>query len=307
MPRDSRLDPQLAALLDFLDGSGYPPMEEGSPEDGRAGFRAMTVGLVQPEAVVPVGSVEDAEVAGRPVRVYRPEDDAPTATVLFIHGGGFVIGDLDTHDQCCRRLVRDTGAVVVSVDYRLAPEHPFPAAVDDSLAVARAVGERLADYGGTERYGVAGDSAGGNLCAVVAQELRDVVTAQLLVYPATHVLGDYPSRTDNAEGYFLTRPMMEWFMTHYALGVEGIDLEDVRLSPVGGDLAGLPPAVVVTAELDPLRDEGEAYAAALAEAGVRVDQVRYDGMIHGFLDMGLASEAAAAAVEDLHRRFAVIL
>lgn len=169
------------------------------------------------------------------------------------------------------------------------------------------MGERLADYGGTDRYGVAGDSAGGNLSAVVAQELRDVVTAQLLVYPATHVLGDYPSRTDNAEGYFLTKPMMEWFMTHYALGVEGIDLEDVRLSPVGGDLAGLPPAVVVTAEFDPLRDEGEAYAAALAEAGVQVDQVRYDGMIHGFLDMGLASEAAAAAVEDLHRRFAAIL
>jgi acetyl esterase len=307
MTRDPRLDPQLGALLDLLDGSGYPPMEEGTPEDGRAGFRAMTVGLVQPGAVVPVGSVEESEIAGRPVRVYRPEDDGPTATVLFIHGGGFVVGDLDTHDQCCRRLCRDTGAVVVSVDYRLAPEHPFPAAVDDSLAVARVVAERLGELGGTGRYGVAGDSAGGNLAAVVAQELRDVVTAQLLVYPATHVLGDYPSRTENAEGYFLTRPMMEWFMTHYALGVDGVDLEDARLSPLGGQLAGLPPAVVATAWFDPLRDEGEAYAAALAEAGVAVDQVRYDGLIHGFLDMGLASQAAAAAVEDLHARFAAIL
>jgi len=307
MPRDAGLDPQLAVLLDFLDGSGHPPMEEGTVEEGRVGFRAMTVGMVQPEAVVPVGSVTEAELGGRPVRVYRPRGDGPTATVLFIHGGGFVIGDLDTHDQCCRRLCRDTGAVVVSVDYRLAPEHPFPAAVDDSLAVARALADRLADFGGTDRYGVAGDSAGGNLSAVVAQELRDVVTAQLLVYPATHVLGDYASRTDNAEGYFLTGPMMEWFMTHYALGVEGIDLEDVRLSPLHGDLAGLPPAVVVTAQLDPLRDEGEAYAAALASAGVPVDQVRYDGMIHGFLDMGPASDAAAAAVSDLHARFAAIL
>jgi acetyl esterase len=305
MPRT--LDPQLADLLAFLEASGHPPMEEGTPETARKAFRAMSVDMVKPEDVVPVGAVEELTAGGRPARLYRPDLAEETPTVVFLHGGGFVIGDLDTHDQSCRRLCRDTGAAVLSVDYRLAPEHPFPAAVDDALAAARWAADHLEELGGADVLAVAGDSAGGNLAAVVAQEMRDRVAAQLLVYPATHVLADNDSRRDNADGYFLTVPLMTWFMGHYAGDVEGVDLDDPRLSPHHGDLAGLPPAVVVTADFDPLRDEGEAYADALADAGVAVEKLRYDGMIHGFLDMVPFSAAAGDAVGDFSARFAKLL
>jgi acetyl esterase len=305
MPRT--LDPQLADLLAFLEASGHPPMEEGTPETARKAFRAMSVDMVKPEDVVPVGAVEELTAGGRPARLYRPDLAGETPTVVFLHGGGFVIGDLDTHDQSCRRLCRDTGAAVLSVDYRLAPEHPFPAAVDDALAAARWAADHLEELGGADVLAVAGDSAGGNLAAVVAQEMRDRVAAQLLVYPATHVLADNDSRRDNADGYFLTVPLMTWFMGHYAGNVESVDLDDPRLSPHLGDLAGLPPAVVVTADFDPLRDEGEAYADALADAGVAVEKLRYDGMIHGFLDMVPFSAAAGDAVGDFSARFAKLL
>jgi acetyl esterase len=307
------LDPQLAGLLAFLDASGHPPMEQGDPATARKAFRAMSVDLVKPDDVVPVGLVEELTAGGRPARLYRPESDAAAPTLVYFHGGGFVIGDLDTHDQTCRRLCRDTGTAVLSVDYRLAPEHPFPAAVDDALAATRWAADHLAELGGADVLAVGGDSAGGNLAAVVAQAMPDRVAAQLLIYPATHVLGDYPSRTENAEGYFLTAPMMTWFITHYAGGhagldgLAGVDLDDPRFSPHLGELVALPPAVVATAEFDPLRDEGEAYARGLREAGVRVDQVRYDGLIHGFVDMGPFSDAAAAAVDDLAARFTALL
>jgi acetyl esterase len=282
-------------------------MEEGDPETARKGFRAMSVGMVKPEDVVPVGSVEELTAGGRPARLYRPALEGPAPTIVFFHGGGFVIGDLDTHDQTCRRLCRDTGAAVLSVDYRLAPEHPFPAAVDDALAAARWAAEHLDELGGDDVMAVGGDSAGGNLAAVVSQTMRDRVAAQLLIYPATHVLADNDSRRDNADGYFLTEPLMTWFFSHYAGSVEGVDLDDPRLSPHLGDLAGLPPAVVVTAEFDPLRDEGEAYADALADAGVAAEKLRYDGLIHGFVDMGAFSAAAAAAIDDFSARFAKLL
>jgi acetyl esterase/lipase len=290
------LDPQLAALLELLAAGGYPPMHEGSPETARRGFRAMTVDLVKPEDVVPVGSVAELTVAGRPARRYRPETGTER-TLVYFHGGGFVIGDLDTHDQTCRRLCRDAGVVVVSVDYRLAPEHAYPAAVEDALAAVRWAAE---DTGGPVAVG--GDSAGANLAAVGAQLLPELVDAQVLAYPPVDPFGDYPSRTENATGYFLDRPTMEWFFAHYVSGSADLREDDVRLSPLHGDLAGVAPALVATAELDPLRDEGEAYAAKLADAGVAVDLVRYDGMIHGFLDMGSFSAAAAAAVDDLVAR-----
>ncbi|MEN8672229.1 alpha/beta hydrolase [Nocardioides sp.] len=304
------LDPGTAALLQLIDAAPYPPMHEGTPETARKAFRAMTIDLVTDETRVPVGSVEELEVAGRPARLYRPEGDGPFPTLVYVHGGGFVIGDLDTHDQTCRSLCSGAETVVLSLDYRLAPEAAFPAAVEDTLAAVTWAADHLADLGGNDVLAVGGDSAGGNLSAVAAQALRDRVSAQVLIYPATHMTGDYPSRTENAEGYFLDMATMLWFSSHY-LGTDGtdpegsaseLDLDDIRHSPLLGDLAGLPPAIVVTAEYDPLRDEGEAFADALEKAGVAVDRTRYDGLVHGFIDMGLMSPAAADALADVVAR-----
>ena len=300
------LDPGTKSLLDFIAASGYPPMHEGTPEGARRALRAMSVDMIKPEDVIQVGSVEDTAVAHYlPARVYRPEGSGPWPTLVFFHGGGFVIGDLDTHDQICRRLCVGAETVVVSVDYRLAPEAPYPAAVKDASAAVVWVAEHLADLGGGDLLAVGGDSAGGNLAAVVAQKHRDLVGAQLLIYPATHVLGDYPSRQENAAGYLLEVATMEWFFAHYGPAVEDLDTADV--SPLLGDLAGVAPAVVVTAEFDPLRDEGEAYAEALAAAGVAVDRVRYDGLVHGFLDMAAVSPAVEAALIDLVSRTKTLL
>ncbi len=298
------VDPQLAGLLAIV--AEGTPTHQSDPVTARAAFRTLAVDFRKPEDVVPVASVEETEVAGgegpRTARVYRPEGQGPWPVVAFFHGGGFVIGDLDTHDNLARRICRDAHAVVVSVDYRLAPEHPFPAGVEDALAATRDLLARTEELGGDGRVAVAGDSAGANLAAVVTQQVPGLA-AQLLIYPTTDGGGDYPSRTENGEGYFLDLPTMVWFMEHYAPQ----DPADPRFSPIHGPLAGLPPAVVVTAELDPLRDEGEAYAAALAAAGVPVVVQRYDGMIHGFVDMGGFSEAAEVATVDTVARFAEVL
>ncbi len=307
------LDPQIAGLLELLAAAGSP-MHEGTPEQARAAFRTLAVGARPAESVVPVGSVADVVLPGPAGdlagRVYRPEVTGPAPTVVLFHGGGWVIGDLDTHDNMARSICRDCEAVVLSVDYRLAPEAPFPAAVEDALAATRWAGDHLAELGGSDVLAVAGDSAGGNLAAVVAQQLDGsdgpAIAAQLLVYPATDVLGDYASRIDNGEGYFLDLPTMAWFMEHYA--ADAAHHDDPRLSPMrASSLAGLPPAVVVTAEFDPLRDEGEAYAAALSSADVRVEVRRFDGMIHGFFDMGPHSTAAQAAVDETCGLFAKLL
>ena len=299
------LDPGTAALIQLIDAAPYPPMSEGTPETARKAFRAMTVDLVTPESQVPVGSVEDLTVAGVPARLYRPTGDGPFPTLVFLHGGGFVIGDLDTHDQTCRSFCSGADVVVLAIDYRLAPEAPFPAAADDALAAVTWAADHLAELGGNDVLAVAGDSAGGNLAAVAAQALRGRVAAQVLLYPATHMSGDYPSRTENGEGYFLDIATMLWFGAHY-LG-EAADLDDARHSPILGPLEGLPPALVVTAEYDPLRDEGEAYAALLEKAGVLVESVRYDGLVHGFIDMGMMSPVAAAALADVIARTRTLL
>ncbi|WP_435743306.1 alpha/beta hydrolase [Nocardioides sp. SYSU DS0663] len=313
MPLDPQLDPQLAVLLQFLADAGSPPMHEGTPEQARQGFRTLTVDLRDPASLPEVASAEDVSVPGgdgpRPARVYRPRVDAgPLPTVAFFHGGGFVIGDLDTHDLTCRTIATLCDAVVVSVDYRLAPEHPFPAGVEDVLAAARWVSDHLADLGGDDRMAVAGDSAGGNLSAVVAQAFRDegrALAGQLLIYPVTDMGGSFPSHTENAEGYFLDQATMEWFGAQY-VGAAG-DVTDPRLSPLRGRLDGLAPAVVVTAEFDPLRDDGNAYARALAEAGVPVEHRTFPGLIHGFVDMGRHSGAAQAAVEETCALFRKVL
>jgi len=300
------VDPQIESLLSLV--AAGTPMYEESPDRARAGFRTLTVNFRRPEDLIEVGSVEEAKVDGADgelkARVYRPTTAGPHATVAFFHGGGWVVGDLDTHDAVARAICQDADAVVVSVDYRLAPEAPFPAAARDAIAATRDIAGRLPEFGGTARLGVAGDSAGGNLSAIATQHVPEV-TAQFLIYPATDVLGDYASRQENGEGYFLDAPTMAWFAGHYAGGTS--DWNDPMLSPLGGDLAGLPPAVVVTAEFDPLRDEGIAYADALSAAGVEVDAVTYAGMIHGFIDMGPWSAGAQAASDDAVQRFARVL
>jgi acetyl esterase len=226
--------------------------------------------------------------------------------VLFVHGGGWVIGDIDTHDNQARRICRDTGAVVVSVGYRLAPEAAFPAPVEDAWAALRWVAERVSSFGGDpSRLAVCGDSAGGNLAAVLARRARDAggpaLAAQLLLYPGVDLASEdpaaYPSRLQNAEGYLLWLEDMIWFAEHYtgAWSAAGNDLADPDLSPLhAADLSGLPPAVVVVAEFDPLRDEGIAYAKALEAAGTPVTLLALGGMIHGFFDLAPVS----AGVED---------
>lgn len=299
------LDPQLEVVLQFIAAREHRPVEESTPEEARASLRELLVGRLTPQDIVPVGSTETIEVAGWPARLYRPLDPSAHPTLVYFHGGAFVMGDLDTHDQTCRRICRGADTAVLAIDYRLAPEHPFPAGLDDCLAAVDWAASRLHELGGRDVLAVGGDSAGATLAAVCAQERRDVVQAQLLLYPATDVVGDYPSRHANGEGYFLTTSVMVWSLAQYLAGID-VPLDDPRISPLHGDLAGLPPAVVATAEFDPLRDEGDAYAEALTAAGVMVDHVRYDGLIHGFADMGPFSNAAAEATDDVIRRFRAV-
>ncbi|WP_329620752.1 alpha/beta hydrolase [Streptomyces sp. NBC_01255] len=224
----------------------------------------------------------------------------------MLHGGGWLTGDLDTHDDVTRRMCRDVNAVVVAVDYRLAPEHPFPAAYDDCLAAAHQVADRIDDYGGRrDRLAVAGDSAGGNLAAAVALTFRDEgrpLAAQLLVYPATDFVGDHPSRTENATGYVLgTQDVLD--LQHLYAGDDPAVRGSFQVSPLRAEkFTGLAPAVIGTAQYDPLRDEGNAYAEALTDAGVDVFARTYDGLIHTFLNLFPISPAADAAVTELYAR-----
>ena len=311
------VDTPIQQLLDMMAAQGAAGITGGSPAEARAMMTTMTAMLnaAFPDGPrVPVGAVSDSKIAGVPVRVYRPDGaSGPVPTTVMFHGGGFVIGDLESHDDQARMLVVATGGVVVAVDYRLAPEHPFPAATDDCEAVTRAVLDDIDSYGGdSARVGVAGDSAGGNLAAVIALRLRDepaaaALRAQLLWYPAVDMVDDdaYPSRVENAEGYFLTADDMIWFGGHY-LGDR--DRSDPSISPLkAASLEGLPPAVVATAEFDPLRDEGGAYAAALEKAGVPVVAHRYDGLIHGFVGMVVLSQVAASATDETLRDYAKLL
>ena len=253
-------------------------------------------------APTPVGQVENRRVPGPageiPVRIYRPQGVARGLTVFF-HGGGFVMCDLETHDELCRALCRDSGSVVVAVDYRLAPESKYPAAADDCFAALAWCGAHAAELGvAGARIAVAGDSAGGNLAAVTALRARDLggpaLCHQALIYPATSCEFDTASYRDNAEGYFLTAEAMRWFWGHY-LGDMSRALEPYACPKHAASLQGLPPATIITAEYDPLRDEAEDYGRALQAAGVAVLSRRYDGMIHGFVSMAEIFEDGRAA------------
>lgn len=296
------LDPQAKMLIDLIEGSGgFALTPDSDPQELRALYAALT-----PPETIEVAHVEDATFPGPageiPIRIYRPVGDAPKPAIVYYHGGGWVIGGLNTHDGACRAFANALDAVVVSVDYRLAPEHPFPAAVDDAFSALVWVHDHASALGADpSRVAVAGDSAGGNLAAVVAQLSRDgggpPVCFQLLIYPVTDHEFDSGSMNDNAEGYFLTRDAMRWFFSHY-LNDPG-EGADPRVSPVrASDLSGLAPAFVITAEFDPLRDQGVAYAAAMREAGTPVQARTYDGMFHGFLSMIDWIDAGKIAFDD---------
>jgi acetyl esterase len=253
-----------------------------------------------------VGTVSDRTVPGPsgpvPVRVYAATANDSLPVLVYFHGGGWVIGDLDSYDATCRALTNAAGCVLVSVDYRLAPEHKFPAAAEDCFAALTWVRANAAALGGdARRVAVGGDSAGGNLAAVVAQMSRDrgepPVALQLLIYPVTDRNFETASYRDNADGYLLTRDAMIWFWNHYLR--KDADANSPLASPLkAANLRGLPPAFVLTAEFDPLRDEGEAYAARLREAGVPVTLKRYDGMIHGFVGLSSMFAQGRQAIAD---------
>ncbi len=306
------VDPQVQAMLDEM--AGLPPMQTLPVDAVRAGTEKR---LALGGRRVPVGDIEDRAIAGPggelKLRIYTPKGKGPFPLVVFFHGSGFVICSLDTHDTLCRHLCAGASAVVVSVDYRLAPEHKFPAAPDDCLAATRWAGAHAAELNADPaRIALAGDSAGGNLAAVTALRVRDeggpALCAQLLIYPVTDADTNNASYRQNAEGYGLTREGMIWFWNHY-LG-HPRDGASPHASPLRArDLSGLPPAFVQTAEYDPLRDEGEQYASRLIAAGVPTRLVRYDGMNHGFFFWYDRIDTTRMAVKEachwLRARFAI--
>jgi acetyl esterase len=280
---------------------------KGAPSLTQIPLALLRAGSALPRAEpVPLPHVEDRTIPGAAsdikVRIYRPRTEATLPLLVYFHGGGFVLGDLDTHDSICRGLAQAADAVVMAVDYRLAPENPFPAAPDDCFAATSWAASHAAELGiDPTRIAVGGDSAGGNLAAVVALRARDeggpALKAQLLVYPVTdnHL---HPTRSmiDNGDGYFLTREAMLFFDKHYFADPAHMVHPHFAVLRVE-DLAGLPPSYVLTAEYDPLLDEGEAYAARLAAAGVPVEQVRALGVIHGFFGMAGIDRGAQAVLD----------
>jgi acetyl esterase len=293
------LDADTRNVLDLLEQLGMRDIADLTPEEARN--LRLTPPPAEPTAV---GSVEDRVIAGPEediaLRVYRPQAGSGTGALVYFHGGGWVIGDLDSHDETCRRLCRDAGITVVAVHYRRAPETTYPGAVDDCFAATCWVADHAAELGiDGGRIAVGGDSAGGNLAAAVALMARDrghpALCFQLLIYPVTAADFDTASYRDNAEGYLLSRRAMQWVWDQYVPDTD--QRREPYAAPLAADdLSGLPPALVQTAEYDPLRDEGEAFAAALEHAGVTVEHTRYDGLIHGFFGMQDAVPATRPAL-----------
>ena len=294
------LDPQARALIDLMIQRQVPPTHTLTPEQARSLYRDRR-GFTQPEPP-PIGEVQSLHTdGGVPLRLYRPLETGVKPVLVYFHGGGWTIGDLDTHDVLCRQLCAAADVAVVSVDYRLAPEARFPAAVDDCVAATRWVQREGAALGlDVSRLAVGGDSAGGNLAAVVSITLRDggdpAPAFQLLIYPATDQRAGAPSHTSNGQGYLLTRDSVAYYRGHY-FGPNA-DFTDWRGSPLlAPDLTRLPPALVLTAGYDPLRDEGRQYAAALSDAGNRVQYLCFERQVHGFITMSRVIDEAHTAVD----------
>lgn len=297
------MDSQTQLILAMRERMGAPPLDALTPAEARDLLRRDATTVAGSGARVATHELTVDGAAG-PLRArhYRPPtgEPGPRPLLVYLHGGGHVSGDVDTHDVPCRSLCLHAGVHVVSVDYRRAPEDPFPAAVDDTVAAVRWAYTHAAALGAdADRVAVGGDSAGGNLAAVACRLLaragERVPAAQLLVYPTTDRVGTYPSATSFAEGCYLTASDIAWYLAQY-VGTTGHPLDDPRISPLlAGDLTGLPPAVVVTAGFDPLRDEGEAYADALRAAGTPTTLRRFPTLVHGFLSMAGGSRVARDA------------
>lgn len=296
------LDPQAQALMTLMVDKGIPPVYTQTPADARDSYRARR-SFTQPDAPE-VGRVQNLQFSHAGVtialRVYRPAGGgAKLPALVYLHGGGWTIGDLDTHDVLCRSLCQQAGGVVVSVDYRLGPEHKFPAAYDDAVAAWQWVAAQAADLGiDPARIAIGGDSAGGNLAAAACLGLRDLgcqPVMQLLIYPSTLMAPDTDSYRTNGQGYMLTRESMAWYSGNYLRSPQ--DALDWRASPqLASSHAHLPPAWVLTAGFDPLRDEGLMYADALSRAGVSSQYVCFERQIHGFITMGRVLHEADSAV-----------
>lgn len=289
MMRAEEPHPQIQAFLD--ETSDAPAFHELPVEEARA----IADDVFAVDDPLPVGETVDRTIDGPggdlPIRIYRPDGDGPFPVAVFFHGGGFVAGSLESHDQLCRALASTAGVAVVAVDYRLAPEHPFPAAVEDAYAATEWAAENAAEFGGDpDRLAVVGDSSGGNLAAVVTHMAhhRDGpdIDYQVLVYPSVSHDREWPSYEENDGGYFITPEDLAWFEEHYF--DHEFDAMNVYASPIlAAEFEGLPPATIVTGGFDPLRDEAVAYADRLEDAGVDVTHHHYDDVIHAFLQMAL--------------------
>lgn len=298
------LDPEILPILELFEQLGMPDPASASPEDFRGSMAAIPV-----ENPTAVGAVTDRNIVGADgdiaIRIYTPAGAGPWPLLMYFHGGGWVIGDLNSHDETCRQFCAAVEAVVVSVDYRLAPETKFPGPLEDCYSATHWATEHAAELNAdAARLCVAGDSAGGNLAAAVCLLARErqapAIRHQLLIYPVTDHACSTPSYRDNGEGYFLTAAMMRWFWGHYL--ADSGQARDPLASPLLADLTALPSATVITAEYDPLRDEGIAYAEALAAGGVPVAQRTYQGMIHGFVSMPLGLTQTGLAMDYLCQR-----
>ncbi|NUP66647.1 MAG: alpha/beta hydrolase [Nonomuraea sp.] len=294
------VDELTRAVIDAM--SAFFPQGKGPWDPVEA--RRVLAAAPRPEPL-PVGSVEERSADGVPVRVYWPSGPATSEVrplVVYFHGGGFTVGSLDSHDGVCREICAGAGAVVVAADYRLAPEHPYPAAAEDAYTVTRWAHEHAAGLGADPgALVVAGDSAGGTLATVTCLRAREEggppIAAQVLVYPAADGTSHWPSYDENGEGYFLTTAHMRWFWDCYQPDHERRG--EPYSSPLKADVRGLPPALVITAGHDPLRDEGEAYAAHLRDSGVETRSVRYDDLFHGFFGTGAILPAAQEAMDQV--------
>ncbi len=292
--------PEIQSILDFIASRGTPPLHELSPPEAR--INMLKARAVYAKGTVALPRVEERRLPGPagpvPVRLYAASTGLALPILLYLHGGGWVIGSIESHDDVCRRLAQAAGCLVVSVEYRLAPEHPFPAALDDCQAALAWVAAHGAELGGDPaRLAVGGDSAGANLAAVLAQNATarggPRLALQLLVYPVVDNDLERPSYHAHGTGYVLTRAGMAWFFDHYL--ADPAQGADPRVSPLRATrFAGLPPALVLLAEYDVLLDEGEAYARALKAAGVPVTLKHYPGTIHGFLGMTVTAPARQA-------------
>jgi acetyl esterase len=301
-----QLDPQMKAVLDQAAAAGGKPFHQMTPAEARQAIDAMFAAFRG--TPVDVGRVEDRKIPGPagqiPVRIYTPRRTGPFGALVCFHGGGWVIGNLETHDATCRQITAGAGCVTVSVDYRLAPEHKFPAGPDDCYAATKWVSDNTGLLNvEPNRLAVGGDSAGGNLAACVALMARDrggpKLAFQLLIYPATDCADDTPSQREFANvsrDYLLSRADMEWFWGHY-LGPND-RRNPVACPALANSLGDLPAAFIITAEIDPLRDEGEAYAEALRRAGVNAKLKRYNGVCHGFFSMASMIDKGRQAVSD---------